>query len=124
MQTETQMRLIAKEAAEESLKHYTANLREVLKPMMFEVAEKVSVTAESKFRELFANILGINLENTSDVREFQQDLFWARKARLNQESDQRLIRNTVLRSIVTGFLGGLGTTAVVLLTLWQAGHLG
>lgn len=100
---------IAKDAAQEALDRHMKLLPDALKPMIYEVAEKVAAKGEAAMRELFSSIFGVDVENKDHVRELQKDLYWARDRRIEHEQDRRMVRSAVR-------IGALRVAGYILLT--------
>ena len=109
---------IAKDAAQEALDRYTHILPDQMKPLMYEVAEKVSHKAETAMHDLFSSIFGVDVHNKDNVREFQKDLFWARDRRLEDEQNSRALKNAIRQQLVRATMLLIGS-AIAIVTGWK-----
>lgn len=86
---------IARDAAQEALDRHMKLLPDALKPVMYEVAEKVAQRGQNAMTEIFSNLFGVDINNREHVRELQKDLFWARERRQESEDDRRLVKEAL-----------------------------
>lgn len=106
--------LIAQRAAENALQRHMQSLPELLKPMMYEVAEKVSERNRKAVVDLMGVMLGTNLENKDDLKQLSLDAYFVRQKRMKEE-----VREQVIAEVSTRTILGWGLKAVI--TLCAAG---
>jgi hypothetical protein len=114
-----EVEVVARRTVEACQEKFRTDFLYALKPLMYEVAEKVSARNSREMGQILERVLNLNYNDSESIRELQQDLFWMRQSRNSAEQGKADFRNHLIRalvwfpiSILTGFLmGWLGLRA-------------
>lgn len=105
--TQLEVQAIVNTAVDKAIEQQTKELPELMKPTMYEVAERVSKRGEEAFKHLLGTLFGVDLLDHEAVRKFQMDLFWLRERRQTAEAQAAALKSSILS-------GGLRAVGLIL----------
>jgi hypothetical protein len=96
--TKAEATLIAQDAAKTALHEHQASLPQMLKPVMYEVAENVARRGQKDLQHLLTAVFGADVANQEHLRDLHKDLYWLRDNRVAHDERKKIARQELLRS--------------------------
>jgi hypothetical protein len=95
-----EVEIVARRTVDACQERFRSDFLYALKPLMYEVAEKVSSRNTKELNLILERIFNLDCNDNDSIRAFQQDLFWIREQRNVSETDKASLRNHLLRALV------------------------
>jgi hypothetical protein len=102
-----EVELIANRVAKEAVQAVMAQLPSMLQPHLYEITEKVSARNEKTFKDTLGLVLGVDMNSEDSIRQFRMTFDWAHEKRLNEKTDRRVMRSSIIKGVFGNILAGL-----------------